>query len=216
MSPSTGFLITWPTAGLLENLHGCVGVSKHLHTPRTWFLFKHGRYWLLFHWPLDGPEMFTSGCGNVLTPLPPLFLMVINGCLPIADIDSAGEHFFMLFLFLSSVWLKSWNNKAAVAPQLDQTVGFLFPFECFLAWHPHLQFLLVPVFALTLQKEGHEGGSHLKVQPNVNNRGRDVPEEKPLFPHSLSNIFHLLLFFSFLFFFFFPVTAKCCCLRSSD
>lgn len=132
-----------------------------------------------------------------------------NQCLPShCRYWFCGWTFLHLVFFLSSVWLKSWNNKAAVVPQL------LFPFECFLAWHPHLQFLLVPVFDLTLQKEGHEGGSRLKVQPNVNNRGRDVPEEKPLFPHSLSNIFHLLLFFSF--FFFFPVTAKCCCLRSSD
>lgn len=51
---------------------------------------------------------------------------------------------------------------------------------------------------LTLQKKGHEGGSHLKVQPNVRNSGRVEPGEKPLLPHSLSNIFRPLFFHFFL------------------
>lgn len=40
---------------------------------------------------------------------------------------------------------------------------------------------------LTLQKRSHEGGSHLKVQPNVSNGGRDVPKEERLLSRSLSN-----------------------------
>lgn len=41
--------------------------------------------------------------------------------------------------------------------------------------------------SLILQRSSHEGGSHLKVQPNVSNRGRDVPEEEHSLFHSLSN-----------------------------
>lgn len=66
---------------------------------------------------------------------------------------------------------------------------------CFsLSWPPSALHFLVPVsplclslFCLTLQKISHEGGSHLKVQPNVSNRGRDVPEEEHSLSHSLSN-----------------------------
>lgn len=95
----------------------------------------------------------------------------------------------------------SWNeNKLA---KLDYhswiTLSILFFLRMLLVWHPHLQFFLVPVFTLTSQKKGHKGGSHLKVQPNVNNSGRDYPEQKPLLPHSFANIFHHLLFI-FLFF----------------
>ena len=64
---------------------------------------------------------------------------------------------------------------------------------CYLSRPPLWVYFLVLVFSLALplcltsHTRSHEGGSHLKVQPNVSNRGRDVSEEKHSLSHSLSN-----------------------------
>lgn len=73
--------------------------------------------------------------------------------------------------------LQSWTGCIWPTPDL-----FLL-LDCYSSWPPSVLHFLVPAFLslyLTLHRTSHEGGSHLKVQPNVSNRGRDVPEEKPL------------------------------------
>lgn len=145
-----------------------------------------------------------QGWGSVLCPL---FFMLIAACLPCSYWFRMRANISLcsFFIVCTSEKLKqqSWSGITAVhllfPLNVSATRSFVVPSR------PSLRIDLT-------QGSWGEGGSYLKVQPNANNRGRDVLQEKPLFPHSFSNIFHLLL----LFLFFLPVMAKYCSRPSSD